>query len=103
MPGPLQPDHVAAKWSKAPSGQHGHGLVGQYLRGQDAGNQEQEGGHLGPLISPRFLSLGVFEGTGLQTSPLQLRRAQGQDQDVVEGPSRDLGQEGSVQHEEEGS
>ena len=35
--------------------------------------------------------MGVFEGSGVQTSPHQLGRAQGQDQEGDEGTARELG------------
>ena len=50
--------------ASAPSSQHGHGLVGEHLQRQAAGNQEQEGGHQGPhgLTSPHLNHLAFFWG-----------------------------------------
>ena len=42
-----------------------------------------------------ILFVGVFEGSGVQTSPHQLGRAQGQDQEGDQGAARELCQEGS--------
>ena len=50
-----------------------------------------------------ILFVGVFEGSGVQTSPHQLGRAQGQDQKGDEGAARYPGQKGSFYHREEGS